>query len=957
MAQHAAQRHRRHAVLFLLAVACAGGAVGGAAAAEPLHETIDRLVEAALIVPPAPVTGDAEFLRRVSLDLTNRIASTDDARAFLKNASPTKRQELIEALLASPQHARRLANFLDVTLMERRRDKYVSRPDWENWLYQACLDNRPWDQLVREVLAADGADPAHRAPAKFCLEREADTNLLTRDVGRVFFGRDIQCAQCHNHPNVNDYEQREYYGLFSFFQRTELVKQASGVYVLGEKVEGDAAFESVFAKGQTHAARPALPGGAAEAVSLSNAGEEYVARPADKGGPIPKNSRRELLARAATAGDNRAFNRNIVNRLWAMMMGRGLVHPVDFDHSDNPPTHPELLDRLADEFAATKYDIRGFLKELALSKTYQRSFDLPAAFDGDAAGSVGQAPAMEAAAAAAKKAVDAANAAAKAARKEALAAREQVDKPLKELRAAEAELAKLRKIWAPATVALAETRRQLQAKTDANAAVVKALELARQALGAIPADAELKIVVDKLQARSTLFGIENQALAKTIATQSDAVKQSGDKVQAAEKVVTDAAAKVQAADKEAQPVLSKYAAARRIQQQAKADLAMCERRLQTAKSLTAYRSKAEALARIQDQFGPIEREVTVARRTLRDAAGRKETNQREVTALERQCESLRQTMAAATESLKQRQQAADALALAADQVEKAGALFKDEELTRAAGAVRQRKAALAATTAGTRQQLANREAEYKAAIATGDRLHSEKPELDRTFATAAARVADLEAKHQKPLADLKVVQTQYAAARQDLLDRLSEIYAVAPLKPLTPEQLHWSVLQATGILSSYEATAEAEFNKKQPLTEVQKTDAHVRAERAIAREKDVYAKLAGNLAPFVQLFGGGPGQPQFEFFATADQALFMENSDTIRSWTAPGVTLIQRLTKQTQPAAVAEELYLSVLNRLPTPDEIADVGDCLARNHGPTPTAAGQLAWAVLASVEFRFNH
>ena len=125
-----------------------------------------------------------------------------------------------------------------------------------------------------------------------------------------------------------------------------------------------------------------------------------------------------------------------------MMMGRGLVQPVDFDHSDNPPTHPELLDRLADEFAAMKYDIRAFLKEVALSKTYQRSFDLPHAFDHDAGSTLGEMPALEAAAAAAKKAVDAATVAAKAAHKEALAAREQVDKPLKELRAAEAELAK-----------------------------------------------------------------------------------------------------------------------------------------------------------------------------------------------------------------------------------------------------------------------------------------------------------------------------------------------------------------------------------------------------------------------------------------------------------------------------------------------------------------------------------
>src|SRR5262249_23309828 len=122
-------------------------------------------------------------------------------------------------------------------------------------------------------------------------------------------------------------------------------------------------------------------------------------------------------------------------------------------------------------------------------------------------------------------------------------------------------------------------------------------------------------------------------------------------------------------------------------------------------------------------------------------------------------------------------------------------------------------------------------------------------------------------------------------------------------------------------------------------------------------ERDVHGKLAGNLGPFLRLFAGAPGQPQFEFFATADQALFMENSDVIRNWTASGITLVQRLVKQTQPAAFAEELYLSILNRRPTPAEVADVTDRLARHKGPSPAIAGELAWSLLASAEFRFNH
>jgi hypothetical protein len=910
--------------------------VSRTAAAEPLHETIDRLVEASLVSPSAPLAGDAEFIRRVTLDLTDRIATADQVRNFLHDTSPDKRAVLIDRLLASPEHARRLATFLDVTLMERRRDKYVGQAEWEAWLLQASLENRPWDRIVCDLLTADGVDPARRAPAKFCLEREADPNLLTRDAGRIFFGRDIQCAQCHNHPNVKDYEQREYYGLLSFFQRTELLKQANGLYVLAEKPDGDATFESVFAKGTSYAARPALPGG-----------EEQL----DPGA----GNRRERLGRLIAAGNNRDFNRNIVNRLWAMTMGRGLVHPVDFDHSDNPPSHPELLDRLADEFAAMKFDMRAFLREVVLSKTYQRSFDLPPGFERE--GTVGPAFDLEAAVAAAKEAASAASVKLKVARKEVLTARGEIDKPLKELRAKEAELAKLRKAAAPIAAALATNQSQLKAKTDARAAAGKALDPVSQALAAVPADPDLKAIVEKLQAKAKQFDTEIQGLTKAAAAQAEAVKQSDEKIRAAEKLVTDTAAMVRAADEKAGPVLARYAAACRASEDAKAALARCGRRLQTAAALAEYRTGAEALARVEKQFGPIDREVAAARRAREQAAAGVDTNRREIDVLKRKTDDLVQHVAATAEMLKQREQASDALAAAAGQVEKVGAALKDDELNRAAGVIHKRTTELKAATATVRSQLAARQAELRAAETKHERLKLETPGLDRAAAAATRAVADLETKYQKPLADLAEARGRHSSARQVLLERLSESYAVAPLKPLSPEQVHWSILQATGILSSYETAADAELNKKQPLTAAQTADAKTLADRRIAREKDVHGKLAGNLSPFVSLYGGGPGQPQFEFFATADQALFMENGDAIRSWTAPGVTLIQRLTKQSQPAAFAEELYLSVLNRPPTPDEVADVADCLAHRGGPTPAAAGELAWSLLASAEFRFNH
>jgi len=928
-------------VLFVLALGTLVLTNQGVIAAEPLHQKIDRLIDASLMVPPSQAASDGEFLRRASLDLCNCIATADEARAFLKNPSTNKREELIDKLLASPRHARRLANFLDVTLMERRTDKYVGRAEWENWLYQACLENRPWDQLVRELLTADGVDPARRGPAKFALEREADHNLLTRDTGRMLFGRDVQCAQCHDHPNVKDYEQREYYGLLAFFQRTAFVKQANGTYVLSEKTEGDPTYQSVFKAGSKYAARPALPGEG----------------PTTESGANEKNGRRELLAKCATAGANQAFRRNMANRLWAMMMGRGIVHPVDLDHSDNPPSHPELLDLLAGEFAAMKFDMRAFLRELALTQTYQRSFDPPDDLVGYAAQMANRLPEFEAQVAAAQRNIDAATSKLQAVRHEAIAARTASDQALLELRTAEAAVAAARKALAPLAAALAESQKQVQLKTEVAASVSKAIEPAKEALAKLPMDADLKLTVDKLQAKSTQLTAELQTLTKLIPTQSDAVKQANEKVQAAEKTVGDLTVKLKQADQQAQPKLAEYCNVRTNLQRAKAELALCERRLQCCKGLAEFSTKSDALAAVEKQAGAVFVEVDVTRGASREAMERNRDHNRLLAAAEKNCESIRQQIATLKQTLEQRQPALQSLANAVTEVEKAAGQLKDEELTRAANTARQRHSALNAAIAGVTKQIADSETGLPAAVANRDALSKDTAGFDQTAASAAAKVAEMESKHQKPLGLVLDAREKFSSARKDVLERLAECYSVAPLKHLSAEQMHWSVLQATGILVSYEAAAETELTKKEPLTDAQKKDPTVLAKRSIAMERDVYGKLASNLSPFVHLYASGAGQPQFEFFATADQALFMENGDTIRAWTAPGVTLIQRLIKQQQPASLADELYLSVFNRAPTSEETAEVAVWLGRRGGPTPAAASELAWALLASAEFRFNH
>ncbi|MEE2642149.1 MAG: DUF1553 domain-containing protein, partial [Planctomycetota bacterium] len=209
-------------------------------------------------------------------------------------------------------------------------------------------------------------------------------NLLTRDIGRIFFGRDLQCAQCHDHPLVDDYLQSDYQGLLAFVapgyiktvnkpgppDKEGKPGKPVAVKIYAEKDGNDISFESVFVKDTKHRTGPRL------------VGEKSMLEPdrMPTSGSVktrPLHSRRQMMAIHATDGSNRAFNENIANRLWGMMMGRGLVDPPDFHHRDNPPSRPRLMRELGERMVAMKFNMKEFLVQVALSKAYQRIYDLP----------------------------------------------------------------------------------------------------------------------------------------------------------------------------------------------------------------------------------------------------------------------------------------------------------------------------------------------------------------------------------------------------------------------------------------------------------------------------------------------------------------------------------------------------------------------------------------------------
>lgn len=366
--------------LFLTVAVTVQAAIGAEA---PLHQRIDQAIAAGpdfnkLAAAPA---SDEEFLRRIYLDLTGTIPTSADARAFLADTVSDRRAKLIDRLLNSPEHARHMAHVFDVVLMDRRLDKNVQRAAWHEYLRSSFAANKPWDVLVREILSADGVDPQQRAMAKFYLDRDAEPHQLTRDVSRLFLGKNYHCAQCHDHPLVDDYKQEHYYGIYAFLSRSYLFtdKAKKQPAVLAEKADGDVTFQSVFDPAKTtKSTGPRLLDGKPVAEPKIEKGKEYQVAPAADVRPVPTFSRRALLAPTIASRDNAQFRRASANRFWALLLGRGLIHPLDLDHSANPPSHPELLNLLADEFGKMDFDIRAFLREVALSQTYQRSSLPPA---------------------------------------------------------------------------------------------------------------------------------------------------------------------------------------------------------------------------------------------------------------------------------------------------------------------------------------------------------------------------------------------------------------------------------------------------------------------------------------------------------------------------------------------------------------------------------------------------
>ena len=366
---------RLYLPVVLLFAVLTGWSVENRAEQPWLRTTIDQQVLAAYdskAGTPASPSDDYMFARRVSLDLTGRPISVTALKEFVADSAPLKREQLIDRLLASPEYARHMQYRFDVLLMQRLPKKHIDPAAFAEFLRKSFAENKPFDQLAMEILSADGADESTRSASRFMLDRELKREETVRVIGRVFLGRDLQCAQCHNHPQIDDYYQRHYYGLAAFLKRSYLFTDPKSKQVMiGDKIEGDVTFTSVFTgeEGKTSPRMLELT----ELADPQPMEEPYEVVPDKTNRGVPKYNRRLQLGPAMVSDSNHAFRLNITNRIWAQMMGQGLVEPLDMFHQENIPSHPELLQTLADALRDHNYDLKYLLKEIAMSAAYQRT--------------------------------------------------------------------------------------------------------------------------------------------------------------------------------------------------------------------------------------------------------------------------------------------------------------------------------------------------------------------------------------------------------------------------------------------------------------------------------------------------------------------------------------------------------------------------------------------------------
>lgn len=321
-----------------------------------LAKSIDRILSerwAAEGVKPAPPADDAEFMRRVSLDISGKIPTVGEARDFLDSNAPHKRGQLVDHLLSGSGYVMQFGDMWRRVMMPEASADLQARflvPEFETWLRRKLLEDVGYDQLVRELLTApvQGGRRSQNDAVAFFRAKQVKPENLAAATSRMFLGLRIECAQCHDHP-FDEWKREQFWGFAAFFAGIERRPSSSGV--LG-------GLQELFTRRTLN-----IPG-TNEVVSAT-----YLDGTRATGGD-PASSRRKL-AEWITARDNPYFARATANRIWGHFFGIGIVDPIDDFSQRNPASHPQLLDTLAAELAGHQFDIKFLIRAITTSHAYQ----------------------------------------------------------------------------------------------------------------------------------------------------------------------------------------------------------------------------------------------------------------------------------------------------------------------------------------------------------------------------------------------------------------------------------------------------------------------------------------------------------------------------------------------------------------------------------------------------------
>ena len=326
---------------------------------------VDELVAAKwqrMKIEPSGLCGDAEFIRRVYLDLAGLPPSAEEVRAFIADPAPVrvKRDALVDKLIGSPAFIEHATNKWADLLQVNSKFLGGGVVGFREWIKKEMTANTPYDEFVRKIVTATGSNKENPAASYWKILR--DPAEAMENTTHLFLATRFNCNKCHDHP-FERWTQDQYYSMASFFSQVGLADDpASGASkIAGSAVEKSRALYEIVsdkADGEmTHlrtnkVAPPTFP---------------YPAKADGQG------SRRHQLAEWMTSPDNRYFASSYVNRLWGYMLGAGIIEPLDDIRAGNPPTNPELLEHLTKEFIAAKFDVRHILRTICKSRSYQLS--------------------------------------------------------------------------------------------------------------------------------------------------------------------------------------------------------------------------------------------------------------------------------------------------------------------------------------------------------------------------------------------------------------------------------------------------------------------------------------------------------------------------------------------------------------------------------------------------------